>query len=219
MSINHYVAVPEGGSGPGVLVLHAWWGLTDFFKDVCNRLAEHGFVALAPDLFNGATTSDQDEAEELAAPLFNDLDATASNMKSALEALQAHDAVSGEQVGILGYSLGAFWALDLAINQPSPNVKAVVVYYGNRPGIEPEQFTKPKAAFLGHFATDDDFKPFDDILQTQKQLEQAGKSVTFHQYSGTQHWFAESNQPDYHHAEAADLALTRTLEFLKQTLI
>jgi len=49
-TINAYLAVPEHGSGPGVLVLHAWWGLTDFFKQVCDRLAQEGFIALAPDL-------------------------------------------------------------------------------------------------------------------------------------------------------------------------
>jgi dienelactone hydrolase len=45
-----YVTVPDSGEGPGVLVLHAWWGLTPFFRRVCDRLAEAGFVALAPDL-------------------------------------------------------------------------------------------------------------------------------------------------------------------------
>src|SRR5258706_8169668 len=65
-TISAYLAVPEHGSGPGVLVLHAWWGLTDVFKQVCDRLAREGFIALAPDLYHGKTTTSIDEAEELA---------------------------------------------------------------------------------------------------------------------------------------------------------
>src|SRR5215831_18785302 len=62
-TISAYLAVPEGGSGPGVLVLHAWWGLTDVFKRVCDRLAEAGFVSLAPDLYHGKTTTSVEEAQ------------------------------------------------------------------------------------------------------------------------------------------------------------
>ncbi|HET8912257.1 MAG TPA: dienelactone hydrolase family protein, partial [Ktedonobacteraceae bacterium] len=68
-TINAYLAMPKNGSGPGVLVLHAWWGLTDVFKQVCDRLAQEGFVALAPDLYHGETTTSVDEAEQLASKL------------------------------------------------------------------------------------------------------------------------------------------------------
>ncbi|MGH2944642.1 MAG: dienelactone hydrolase family protein [Solirubrobacteraceae bacterium] len=60
-----YVIVPDEGSGPGILVLHAWWGLTPFFKGLCDRLADNGFVALAPDLYGGKTTSDPEAAKAL----------------------------------------------------------------------------------------------------------------------------------------------------------
>src|SRR5919107_4273223 len=60
-----YLAVPQTGHGPGVLVLHAWWGLTPFFKNVCDRLASEGFVALAPDRYGGPTAATIKEAEDL----------------------------------------------------------------------------------------------------------------------------------------------------------
>src|SRR5207245_219077 len=60
-----YLAVPKKGNGPGVLVLHAWWGLTDFFKGLSDRLANAGFIAFAPDLYRGATASTRDEAKKL----------------------------------------------------------------------------------------------------------------------------------------------------------
>src|SRR5215472_17836448 len=71
-TVSAYLAVPEQGSGPGVLVLHAWWGLTDFFKQVCDRLAREGFIALAPDLYHGKTTTSIEEADQLASSMESD---------------------------------------------------------------------------------------------------------------------------------------------------
>ena len=213
---NDYLAVPESGSGPGVLVLHTWWGLNDFIKDLCDRLTGQGFVVLAPDMYDGATTADHDEADRLSEQVMQG--DTANLLKDAAERLQAHPAVSSPQIGVMGFSLGAFWALELAVNHVPEAVKAVVLFYGNRPGIETQTFARSQAAFLGHFAENDEFEPLDEILQTQEKIQQAGKAVTFYQYPGTGHWFAESNQADAYHADAAKLAWERTLEFLNQTL-
>jgi len=61
---NAYLALPENG-GPGVLVLHAWWGLKPFFKQVCDQLAKQGFTALAPDLYQNRIATTIDEAKAL----------------------------------------------------------------------------------------------------------------------------------------------------------
>jgi len=73
-TINAYLAEPELGSGPRVLVLHAWWGLTDVFKQVCDRFAEAGFVALALDLYHCRTTASVEEAQTLASALDRDVE-------------------------------------------------------------------------------------------------------------------------------------------------
>ena len=164
---NDYIAMPESGSGPGLLVLHAWWGLTDFFKTICDGLAQQGYVVLAPDLFGGATTSDRDEAEQLAGPLFNDFASTSATVTSAVARLQAHPAVSGTQIGMLGFSLGAFWAQEVAVNHLPDAVRAVVLFYGIHPGLEAQQYAASSAAFQGHFAEDDEFDPWEAVLQTQ----------------------------------------------------
>jgi carboxymethylenebutenolidase len=103
---NGYLALPAGGSGPGVLVLHAWWGLTDTFKAVCDRLAGAGFVALAPDLHRGRTAATIDEAKALVGMAQRDPDAVEAIALGALAHLRAHPAVRGDHAGIVGFSMG-----------------------------------------------------------------------------------------------------------------
>src|SRR5260221_3153251 len=89
-TISAYLAVPETGSGPGVLVLHAWWGLTQPFRQICHRLAEAGFVALAPDLYHGKTTATIEEAEALVAALNQDEERGSGAIAGAVQVLRQH---------------------------------------------------------------------------------------------------------------------------------
>src|SRR5256714_6481674 len=89
-TISAYLAVPEHGSGPGVLVLHAWWGLTQPFQQVCDRLAEAGFVALAPDLYRGKTTAVGEEAKALAGALDHDVERVRGDIAGAVQVLRQH---------------------------------------------------------------------------------------------------------------------------------
>src|SRR5215471_692370 len=99
-TVTGYIAIPERGEGPGVLVLHAWWGLNDFFKNLCERLAREGFVAAAPDLYAGAIASTIDEAEQLLSNL-NSEEAKAK-ITSAAGYLRDHPAVRGKGIAAIG---------------------------------------------------------------------------------------------------------------------
>jgi carboxymethylenebutenolidase len=92
--VGGYLAMPEGGHGPGVLVLHAWWGLTPFFEDVCDRLASEGFVALAPDRYGGVAAATIQEAEALQRRR-EDPVRTKSDLMAAVDYLRVHEAVTG----------------------------------------------------------------------------------------------------------------------------
>jgi carboxymethylenebutenolidase len=205
-----YVIVPEGGSGPGILVLHAWWGLTPFFKGVCDRLADNGFVALAPDLYGGKTTSDPDEAKALLAVA--DMDATLALVRSSVFALRAIPATPDAPVGALGFSMGASWALWLASRVPEM-VDATAIFYGTQ-SID---MAPARSAFLGHFAETDPWVEEDELTLLEADLHVLDKDVTFHRYAGTGHWFFESDQPAYDEA-AAELAWDRTLAFFREHL-
>lgn len=202
-----YVTVPDAGHGPGVLVLHSWWGLTPFFRGVCDRLAEAGFVALAPDLYGGRTTDDPDEARAMLAEA--DMDAALQLVRDSLVTLHRMPATPDGPVATLGFSMGGSWALYLASRLPDL-VAATVVFYGS----QNVDMAPAHASFLGHFAEQDDFVDEDELTLLEADLRLLDKDVTFHRYPGTGHWFFESDRPAYD-AAAAELAWGRTVEFLR----
>src|SRR5713226_5445169 len=138
-TISAYLAVPEGGSGPGVLVLHAWWGLTDVFKRVCDRLAEAGFVALAPDLYHGKTAASVEEAQALGAALDRDVERVRGDIAGAVQILRQHDAThlaNGRgKLALVGFSLGGAYALGLSVTL-AQEIAAVVTFYAASPGLD-----------------------------------------------------------------------------------
>lgn len=205
-----YVIVPRCGRGPGVLVLHSWWGLTPFFKGVCDRLADAGFVALAPDLYGGRTTRDPDEARAILAE--SDMNAAAHLVRSSLFTLRSLPATPDAPVGVLGFSMGASWALWLA-SRVHDLVGATVAFYGSQ-NIDMAPAT---SAFLGHFAETDAVIDEDELTLLEADLHLLEKDVTFHRYPGTRHWFFEADQPSYDE-DAAELAWERTVAFLRRHL-
>jgi carboxymethylenebutenolidase len=205
-----YLAPPEKPRG-AVLVLHAWWGLNDFFKNIANRLASQGFLALAPDLHDGALARTVGEAKELKSKIADER--IKKIVLGAADYLQSVPSVSGRKIGVVGFSMGAAWSLLLSTLKPE-NVGAVVVFYGSYP----IDFSKARASYLGHFAPDDEWEPIDDVRATEAKIRGAGKEVAFHFYPGMKHWFVEENRPVEYNRDAADLAWKRTLEFLDSKL-
>ncbi len=212
MSSHHpdgYLAQPSTGTGKGVLVLHAWWGLNDTFKTVCNRLAEAGFVAFAPDLYHGKATDQIAEAESLADAL--DAGQARADLAAAISFLQERAGSSDSGLAVVGFSMGANLALDLSVTDPD-TIRSVVLFYGTGGG----DFSKSRASYLGHFAEADEFEPLSDVERLEESIKRAGRPATFYIYSGTGHWFFEPERPQAYNPAAADLAWERTLAFLRQ---
>lgn len=208
--VKAYFAVPASGKGPGVLVLHAWWGLNPFFKQLCDRLAEQGFVALAPDLYHGPSANTIDEAKALIESA--DWQQVDDTVMAAKDFLLAHPANSAEKIGVMGFSMGAYWTLVAATRVPAQFAAAVVFY-----GVGEGDWGKMQAKFLGHFSDVDEWEPLDGIEAMQKDMLAAGANATFHIYPGLPHWFFESDRPEYNPA-AAQLAWERTVSFLQDNL-
>ena len=211
-TVAGHLALPEMGHGPGVLVLHAWWGLSPFFEGVCERLAAEGFVAFAPDRYGGPTAATIEEAEALQRER-EDPVSTEADLIASVEFLRSHEAVVGEGLGALGFSAGVAWALLLSVREPDL-IRAVVAFYGTAPS----DYSGARAAYLGHYAEVDEWEPTEEVRGTQEALRAAGCEVTFYTYPGVGHWFFEEDRAGHYDAEAARLAWERTVEFLRARL-
>ncbi len=210
-----YLATPESGSGPGLVVIQEWWGLTDHVVDVCDRFADEGYVALAPDLYGGPTTHDADEAGRMMEQL--PVDRAARDLSGAVDYLIGHDAVTGERVGAVGFCMGGGFVLQLAA-ATGGKVAAAVPFYAVFAG-DPPDMSGVQAAVLGHFGERDDSNPPDQVRALQDQLrEQAGADVTFHFYPAGHAFFNDENLLGTYDAGQARLAWRRTLQFLETQL-
>jgi carboxymethylenebutenolidase len=199
-----YLALPASGKGPGLLLLHAWWGLTDVFTDLADKFAAEGFVVFAPDLYDGKQTAEIAEAEKLVQAGESDFPAMVGKAISGLQYLQKHPARTGAKVSVIGFSMGAAYALVTDEELPDAYERIVLFY-----GMAGANVGKSKAKVQAHFAENDPY----ESAEAAKSMEAV--NLEKHIYPGTGHWFFETNRPDVYNAEASKLAWERTLAFLK----
>jgi carboxymethylenebutenolidase len=206
-----YLVKPAGGSGPGVLVMHAWWGLNEAFSGVADRLAAEGFVALAPDLYQGRIAKTIDEAKALRGQL--DMAKMEATARAAVGALQAQPGVQADKLGAIGFSMGGEWSGLLSEWYPEA-IRAIVLVYG----AAPADFKAARAAVQGHFAEVDEWESLDYVREMEGAMRAAGREVTLHIYPGVGHWFFEPNRPDVYNSEASALVWQRLLAFFREKL-
>jgi carboxymethylenebutenolidase len=183
-----YMALPPGGTGPGLIVVQEWWGLDSAIKEMCDRFAAEGFVAFAPDLYHGelAGHTEMDRAGELMAAM--PMDRAARDLSGAVDLLAEHDAVSGDRVGVTGFCMGGMLSFVLAALRPD-RIKAVVAFYGYPYGDSQPDYSAIDAPIQGHMAENDDFFGPDGARQLEQRLRQLGKDVDFTIYPGAGHAF------------------------------
>ena len=159
MSSDLEILLPPGGTGPGVLVVHPWWGRNATVRDYGRSLSELGFVVGLPDAFEGTVVTDRDDAQAL---IDKHWEAAPRRITAAFERLAGHAALRGPVSGV-GFSFGAFQLLGLMDELP---LRRLVTYYADR------EVTLGKVPVLGHFAEDDPFA--DDQPGMIRKLEAAG---------------------------------------------
>ena len=215
-TVGGYLATPEAGAGPGLVVIQEWWGLVDHIKDVCDRFAAEGFSALAPDLYHGATTTEPDEAGKLMMAM--DIEQAARDMAGAVDYLAAHESVRGRGVGVIGFCMGGGLALWLATLRPD-QVRAAVTFYGVIPweAAQPHWSTLT-AAVQGHYAENDSSASPEHVAALESRLKDLGVDVEMFVYPATHHGFFNDTRADAHDEDAARQAWIRTLEFLRRHL-
>jgi carboxymethylenebutenolidase len=205
-----YLATPPAGKGPGVLVLHAWWGLNKTISDVCDQLAALGFVAYAPDLYHAQLATTIEEAERLSQQLGLDMELAKADISEAVNKLWAYVEDRSQGISVVGFSLGAYYALQLSATDPE-RVRAVVLFYGTGDG----DFYRATARYLGHFAESDPYEPAESVDWLENTLKSAHRPTTFYRYAGVGYWFFEPDRVDAYNEAAAVLAWERTIAFLE----
>ena len=207
-----YLAVPESGSGPGLIVIQEWWGLVDHIKDVTDRFAARGFVALAPDLYGGRTTHDADEAGQLMEEL--PADQAARDLGGAVDFLLGHEAVTSETVGAVGFCMGGGFVILLAAQQ-GDKVSAAVPYYGVG-GYEDADLSGTTAKVFGHFAEQDEMAPPDKVRELEQRLRDAGVDVELKIHEGAGHaFFNDEDLLGTYDPELAASTWRETVKFLE----
>lgn len=214
-----YLVLPDGGTGPGVIVVQEWWGLDSGIKEMADRLGQAGFVALAPDLYHGelAAHDEMDKAGQLMQEL--PIDRAARDMSGAVDYLADHDATTGSGIGVMGFCMGGMLTFVLAAERPD-KVKAAVPFYGFPP-IEdgPADLSKIEASIQGHMAENDDFFPPDQAKAMEEHLQGLGKDVSITVHEGTGHAFmAPHNALGTHEPELAAEIWPEATQFLHDKL-
>lgn len=207
--LKGYLSLPDTGTGKGLLLIHAWWGLNDFFKKLTDRFASEGFVTFTPDYYNGNVAKTIDEANDLSTNLdFEEADMTLSR---AFDYLKKHPAIKGEKIGVLGVSLGTLFTINLARSSPD-DVGAAIVFYG----LGDQNPDNIKVPFQGHFSETDEWDADPEaVKEFEKELLEKSRTYEFHTYPGTTHWFLEEDVLEAYVQAAADQAFQRTVAFLK----
>jgi len=211
--LRGYLALPARASGPGVLVLAEWWGLVDHIRDVCDRLARAGFVALAPDLYRGATATDPDAAARLMMDL--EVPRAARDLEAAVMALLSESAVAGGTLGVVGFCMGG--QLALLAGTKIRRIGAVVDCYGIHPKVTLD-LSGLAAPVLGIFAERDTFVPPAAVRRLEAELRAAGKRADFHIFPERDHAFLNDTRADVYDAAAAERAFAMIVSFLRAEL-
>lgn len=209
-----YVAPAQPSPGPPVLLLHAWWGLNQTIRSLADRLAGDGFTVMAPDLFDGVVSTTIEDAEAFTNSIEQgegrpdglNPDRIMGRVQAALDHLLTHPDVRGDRTAIIALSFGGWYGSQVAAERPG--VGAFVSIYSDAyeaPGA---------AAYLGHFAEQDQFVDSTPVADMSKTLPDGSAA---HVYPGTKHWFMESDRPEFV-ADATELTYTRTVEFLRANL-
>jgi carboxymethylenebutenolidase len=206
-----YLATPASGKGPGVIVIQEWWGLVGHIKKVCDRFAEAGFTALAPDMYHGKTTTEPDEAGKLLMAL--NIAQAEKDLRGAAKYVAGHSSTA--KLGAVGFCMGGQLALFAATLNPA--VGACVNLYGIHPNVKPD-YSKLSGPVLGLFAERDGFVGPEVARGVDAAIKKAGKQSEIHIYPGADHAFFNDERPDAYNKTAAEDAWKRTLEFFRKHL-
>lgn len=206
-----YLALPQSGSGPAVIVIQEWWGLVGHITNVADRFAKAGFVALAPDFYHGVVANEPDEAKKLLMDLA--MDKAALDIAGAAKYLSGRNDVVGKGVGVIGFCMGgslAIWSATL-----SPEIVATVGFYPGQPWsrMSPVWENYSGKHSIIHCSEHDGTSAAPGIQEALHAIRAAGGSAEAFDYPETDHAFFNDERTEVYDASASAVAWERTLAF------
>jgi len=208
---NGFIANPvEDGQYPGVIMIHEFWGLNENIQDMAKKLASHGYVVFAVDLYDGQVATTSDEARQLRGSFEEQY--WIDNMKAATSYLQQN--YSPEKIGSIGWCFGGGQSLNLALNTDS--IDATVIYYG-QVVTDSEKLSSINWPVLGIFAELDQGIPPEIVKKFEEVLEELDIPNEIHIYPGVNHAFANPSGDRYAPDASMD-AWQKTISFLENNL-
>lgn len=211
--VGAYLATPAGaGPSPAVIVVQEWWGLNEHIKDVAERYAREGYVALAPDLYHGKVTKDPNEAGKLMGAL--NREAAVKDLLGAVAHLKGMKEVRGDRIGVTGFCMGGSYALLLPCR--TKEIRAAAPYYGE----VPDEATLRNLAcpILYVYGDADVWITKDDVKRLEATLKKLGKPGEVRIYPGAPHGFFNDTRKDVHRQKEAQDAWRRTLDLFAKHL-
>ena len=205
-----YLAKAAIGKGPGVVVIQEWWGLVPHVMDVCDRFAKEGFIAIAPDLYHGKTTTAPDEAGRLLMEL--DVERAGAEIGAAADYVLGRPECSSRTFGVVGFCMGGALAQYVATSHPRTG--AAVSFYGGFRKVQPK-WPSLMAPILLIYGEMDDSVPASDAAPLEKKLKEMGKSVETVIYRGAPHAFFNDARPEVYREECARDAWKRTIDLFR----
>ncbi|HET9529696.1 MAG TPA: dienelactone hydrolase family protein [Blastocatellia bacterium] len=197
---------------PGLIVIHEWWGLNDHIKDIAGRFALEGYIVLAPDLYDGKTTKNAEEAGRLMQGL--DQARALEILQAAIGFLKKHEGVDSDHIGVTGFCMGGSFALLLPCY--STEIRAAAPFYGDVPeDAELEKLSAP-VLFIG--AENDFWITKAKMERLSEALARFGKEGEVKVYAGVGHAFFNDTRADAYDADAAKDAWERVKQFFRQHL-
>ena len=224
-TLNGYLAYDANKQGkrPGVLIVHEWWGLTDYPKMRAKQLAELGYVAFAVDMYgNGKTAANPQEAQSMATPFYKDPNLAKTRLDAALQKLKSYPEVDTSNIAAIGYCYGGYVVLNAAkLGEP---LKGVVSFHGDLSGVAPDK-NLLKAKVLVCHGADDKFVTKDAVDKFKHQMDSVGADYTFKSYPNATHAFTNPqstengkkfNMPIAYNAEADKSSWNEMLNFFNK---
>ena len=204
-----YFAAPSG-KGPAVVVIQEWWGLVPHIEDLVERFAAEGFVAIAPDLFDGKTTKSPDEAGKMLMEM--DAEQALKEISGAGAYLLRRPECSSKTFGVIGFCMGGAMAKYAATKDKK--VSAGVSFYGGFKKVDYD-WQNMSAALMLVAGKLDRGVPAQGEVDLAERLQGLGKNVEVHTYENADHAFFNDTRPEVYNQEASADAWRRTLDFFR----